>query len=338
MGSCGSGTGVADAACYLESFMKTHKFTVTFDTDGTRLDVFLHQAGLELSKRKIKQVIDVGGVYVNQKRVRVASHILRRGDLVRMQFSDEALRKIKADPPVLKEEDILLDRDDVIAIHKPAGLPSQATMDQSVLHVVPSLEAYLRGRGDGRGPLVLVHRLDKETTGVLLVAIGNVRATWLTEQFRERQVHKTYYAICHGVPRRDSFTESTPLSEIDRKTGNVRAVRAGGRSAVTHFKVLAVNPTLKICLVECHPETGRSHQIRVHLDINGLPIVGDKRYGGQKPRDLPAELTNLASVHHFLHAGALEFVAAPSQKISRVEAPFPERFAAFLKLAGLEIV
>lgn len=315
--------------------MKTHAFTVTFDTDGTRLDVFLHQAGLELSKRKIKQIIDVGGVYVNQKRVRIASHVLRRGDKVKMQFSDTSLQKIKSEAIQLKDEHILFDQGEVLGINKPAGLPSQATLDQSVMHVIPCLEALLKSRQDPRGPLVLVHRLDKETTGVLLVATNSARGTWLTDQFRQRKVKKTYYAICHGVPSRKEFTENTPLSEIDRKTGNVRAVRSGGRPAVTHFRVLSVNPKLKVCLMECRPETGRSHQIRVHLDINGLPIVGDKRYGGGKPRELSPELLELASVHHFLHAGAIEFKLGQDLETVRIEAPFPERFAQFLAKAAL---
>lgn len=315
--------------------MKVHIFKVTFDTDSTRLDVYLSQAGLELSKRKIKSIIDLGGVYVNQKRVRIASHVLRRGDTVRMQFSDEALRKIQSDSYAFQPTDILFDKWDVIAVNKPAGLPSQATQDQSIIHVIPSLETFFKGAGDSRGPLVLVHRLDKETTGVLLVGIGKTRATWLMEQFRERRVSKTYLAICHGVSRRESFTETTPLSEIDRKTGNVRAVRSGGRSAITHFKVLAVNPALKLSLLECRPETGRSHQIRVHLEINGLPIVGDKRYGGQSLRTLTPELADLASVHHFLHARLLAFVPALGQEKVQIEARFPERFALFLEKAGL---
>jgi 23S rRNA pseudouridine1911/1915/1917 synthase len=315
--------------------MKILNFTITLDTDGKRLDVFLSEVGLDLSKRKIKSIIDMGGAYVNQKRIRIASHVLRRGDKVRIQFSDEALRKIKQAPPALKDQDILYDSDHVIAINKPAGLPSQATMDQALVHVIPQLEAYLKARGDTRSPLVLVHRLDKETTGVILVAVGNEKATWLTKQFRERLVKKTYYAICHGLSKRDSFTETAPLSEIDRKTGNVRAVQSGGRPAVTHFKVLAVNKDLKISLLECRPETGRSHQIRVHLDINGLPIVGDKRYGGKNPRPLPDDLTALASHHHFLHAGALDFVPAPNKEAVRIEAPFPETFAQFLDKSSL---
>lgn len=315
--------------------MKTLNFSVTFDTDGKRLDVFLSEAGLNLSKRKIKSIIDVGGVYINQKRVRIASHILRRGDKVRIQYSDETLRLRSQKPEALRDEDILYDRDGVIAINKPPGLPSQATMDQAVVHVIPLLESYLKSRGDDRGPLVLVHRLDKETTGVILVAVGAERATWLTEQFRERRVKKTYFAICHGLSKRDSFTETAPLTEIDRKTGNVRAVHVGGRSAVTHFKVLSYNPSLKLSLMECRPETGRSHQIRVHLDINGLPIVGDKRYGGKQVRPLPQDLMTLSSEHHFLHARALEFVPAPGREVVRIEAPFPKNFASFAGKSSL---
>lgn len=314
---------------------KTHAYTVTLDEDGVRLDHFLSQKDLGLSKRKVKTIIDAGGVLLNRKRCRIASHIVRRGDQVRLEYAEATLRPRPQPGDMLRDLTILQDLGDILAINKPAGLPSQATQDASMVHVIPAVEAQLRAQGDRREPLFLVHRLDKETTGVLLLAIGSEAATWLLHQFRERRVAKTYYALCHGVPRRSTFTERAPLSEIDRKTGNVRAVHAGGRPAVTHVKVLAVNPSLRLCLVECHPETGRSHQIRVHLDLNGLPIVGDKRYGGGTRRELPPDLGELAAMHHFLHAGRLDFVPGEGRSGITVKAPLPPRLTEFARIAGL---
>lgn len=311
--------------------MKTYEWVVSPAQDGARLDVFLVEAGLGLSRRRIRSVIDVGGVYVNKKRIRVASRKVQHGDKVRMEYSEQALKKLKTDKPAFAPGDLLLDQFGVLAVNKPPGMPSQATKDQSIAHVVPCLEELLGEKGKRR--LVLVHRLDKETSGVLLVADGNERATWLTEQFRERKVNKTYLAICHGIPKEERFTERSPLSEIDKKSGDVKPVRSGGRSAVTHVRLVKANAKLGLSLVLCRPETGRSHQIRVHLAMNGLPIVGDKRYGGR--RELEPKLAELAAVHHFLHAQALEFQPTPKQPRLIVEAAPPSRFTQFLEVTGL---
>lgn len=319
--------------------MKTFQCKVSRAADGQRLDVFLVEAGLPLSRRKTRQIIDVGGVYVNHKRVRMASRAVRTGDVIRVEYSEEGLRKLRAPQVGLKVEDILFEQQAIVAINKPPGLPAQATRDQSILHAVACLQALDKQRGVKGRKYVLVHRLDKETSGVLLIADGNVRATWLTEQFRERRVDKTYLAVCHGIPKAKQFSERSPLSPIDKKTGDVRAVRAGGRSAVTHFEVLAINEQLKISLVRCKPETGRSHQIRVHLQINGLPIVGDKRYtnpaSGQNMAAWPEALAELTTVHHFLHARSLRFEPATGQPVVTIEAPLPQRLAEFLKKTGL---
>jgi RluA family pseudouridine synthase len=224
----------------------------------------------------------------------------------------------------------------VIAINKPPGLPSQATKDQSVLHVLPCLEKILKEKGGKKRKLVLVHRLDKETSGILLIADGNERATWLTDQFRDRSVEKIYWAICHGIPKADEFAESAPLTPIDQRTGDVRAVRSGGKPAVTEFRTLAVNKELGLSLIECRPKTGRSHQLRVHLDINGLPIVGDKRYGGaHAKKPLPPALAELTQAHHMLHAARLSFQPAPDAARATLNAAPPERFRKLLEAAAL---
>jgi RluA family pseudouridine synthase len=322
--------------------MKQVDLTVGAAQGGMRLDVYLAGAGLGLSRRRIRQVIDVGGVYINRKRIRIASRQVMRGDKVRVEYSETTLKSLKGERPAFRPEDLLLDgaEDGILAVNKPPGMPSQATKDQAVMHVVPCLEALLKELEGGKPckrQLILVHRLDKETSGVLLVADGPARATWLTERFRAREVKKRYSAICYGIPAWSELTERAALSEIDKKTGAVRTVRSGGRSAVTHFRVLATDPGLGVSLIECRPETGRSHQIRVHLAVNGLPIVGDKRYGGAPVdrRPLPPSLAELTTMHHFLHAERLEFIPGPSLPPRVVVAAPPERFTRFLAASSL---
>jgi len=230
------------------------------------------------------------------------------------------------------EADILFDEHGVVAVNKPPGLPSQATRDPSRPHVGSCLEEYFRSRGREVAPLVLVHRLDKETSGVILLACGNERATWLARQFRGREVRKCYHALCHGWPAADDFEVRSYLSEIDRKTGRVRTVHSGGQLAVTHFHVLRRAPGPGLSLIACEPHTGRSHQIRVHLAEQGFPVVGDKFYGAPPARPLPADLASFAAAHHMLHAREIAFTPAPEQPVVTVKADYPAKFAELVRL------
>jgi 23S rRNA pseudouridine1911/1915/1917 synthase len=329
--------------------MKTFKIMVTPAMSGMRLDVALVTAELGLSRRKIRAVIDAGGVYVNGRRIRIASRTVNRGDEIRVEYNEQGLRTLKLARPEFAAADILYDDLDIVAVNKPPGMPAQATKDQSLMHVATCLAAFDKARGASRRPYVLVHRLDKETSGVMLLATTNERATWLTDLFRDRKVGKTYWAVCHGIPAEREFSVRCHLSDIDKKTGDVRPVRSGGRLAVTAFRVLAAHAELQVSLVECRPETGRSHQIRVHLDMSGVPIVGDKRYGVKQRRRYGADeggsadgplaalrtsLAELATVHHFLHAARLRLTPAPGHEPLELKAPMPDRMAKFIELAG----
>ena len=229
------------------------------------------------------------------------------------------------------EADILFDEHEVVAVNKPPGLPSQATRDPSMPHVGSCLEEYFRSRGRAVAPLVLVHRLDKETSGVILLAHGNERATWLARQFQGREVQKRYHALCHGLPEANDFEVRSHLSEIDRKTGLVHTVRSGGQLAVTRFHVLRRAPGLGLSLIACEPHTGRSHQLRVHLAEQGFPIVGDKFYGAPPARPLPADLAAFAAAHHMLHAREIAFTPAPGQPEVTVKADYPPKFAELVR-------
>ena len=311
--------------------MQPNRIEVAGELVGQRLDAVLASAGPDPSRRQIRALIASGGVRVNQRRVRFASHRVKPGDVIEI-----AARSAPPTPTPRPEfhftaADILFDAYEVIAVNKPPGLPSQATRDPSMPHVASCLEEYFRSRGREVAPLVLVHRLDKETSGVILLARDNERATWLARQFREREVRKSYHALCHGLPTADDFEVRSYLSEIDRKTGRVRTVRSGGQLAVTQFHVLRRAPGPGLSLIACEPRTGRSHQLRVHLAGQGFPIVGDKFYGAPQPRPLTADLAALAAAHHMLHAREIAFTPTSGQPEITVKADYPPKFAELVR-------
>jgi 23S rRNA pseudouridine1911/1915/1917 synthase len=311
--------------------MPPQRIEVAGELVGQRLDAALAVAGLSLSRRQIRALVEGGGVRLNQRRMLFASRRVQRGDVIEIAARPAPAANMPHLEFHFTAADILFDEHEVIAVNKPPGLPSQATRDPAVPHVASCLEEYFRSCGRAVAPLVLVHRLDKETSGVILLARDNERATWLARQFRGREVQKRYHALCHGLPAGDDFEVRSYLSEIDRKTGRVRTVRSGGQLAVTHFHVLQRAPGSDVSLIACEPHTGRSHQIRVHLAGHGFPIVGDKFYGVPPVRPLPADLAPFAAAHHMLHAREIAFTPAPGQPVVTVRAGYPPKFAELLR-------
>ena len=314
-------------------------FVVNASQSEMRIDLFLAAMFPELSRRKVRQILDVGGCYVNNKRMHIASRQVRAGDKVRIEFSLDGLKKSRQKSFELSNADILYDDHHVIAINKPPGLPSQATRDQDIMHAEVCVREWLKKNSRKPEKLILLHRLDKETSGVLLFATNANTATWITDQFRQRKLSKTYWAICRGIPKSKRFEQECYLSEIDKKTGMVRPVNSGGKSSRTTFEERARIVREGLSWVICHPETGRSHQIRVHLEMMGLPILGDKRYGHQVKSNYPDEIESRAAMHHMLHARALEFSPAPGVDPVMIEAGPPQSFAEILKVfsgAGLK--
>ncbi len=310
--------------------MNTHTITITKQLHGYRLDIAILEANLGLSRRKIRSIIDVGGVFLNGKRVRIASRTVQQGDVIKMQYNLNAVKAYKHSEFKLNDADILYREHGIIAINKPPGLPSQPTRDQSVVHVTKVLAKYLQEKGEKPGELTLVHRLDKETSGVLLVATTKNATTWLNEQFKQRLTHKTYHALCYGLPKDDTFTVKCYLSAINPRNGVVSVVRSGGKSSHTEFQVVERYQKSAVSLIECQPITGRSHQLRVHLQHVGHAIVGDKVYEAKVPVALSGELADLAAQHHFLHAQALHFVPAPNADPVSLSCAYPPAMQTFV--------
>ncbi|MFW7381244.1 MAG: RluA family pseudouridine synthase [Oligoflexus sp.] len=318
--------------------MERYRIQVKGSMQGKRLDLAIVAANIGLSRRKARRIIDLGGSYINRKRVRVASRPVEFGDIIELEYNPQAYQQLKKADIHLSAEDIIYEGHDFLAVNKPPGLPSQATKTQAVFHVVAQLKKVLEAQGKKHSKLQLAHRLDKETSGVLILANRAEAMTWVSDQFRQRQIEKTYHAISYGLSKLDQFSVACQLSAIQPETGIVKVVNRGGKESVTHFKVLKRFPEWNLTLFQCQPITGRSHQIRVHLAHRGFPIVGDKVYGQEKHKELPDEVQSIITQHHMLHCSAMQFVPAPAADQVRIHADYPPQFKELLlRLGHLDI-
>ncbi len=311
--------------------MERHKIQVSYRLNGMRLDHAIADSIPGMSKRRAKAIIDLGGAYLNTKRIRVASRTVGKGDHIEIEYNPKLFEPETKAKLTLDAASILFQDKNLIVINKPAGLPSQSTRDQAVLHVIPLLQKLLDEMGEARSDLQLVHRLDKDTTGCLIVAKNSETMTFLTEQFREKSLQKTYHALCWGLTP-EAFEETCYLSSIQGHSGQVKVMKRAGKFSQTRFQLIQSFPSLQVSWVKCQPITGRSHQIRVHLEKNGFPIIGDKVYGQGKQLLLNESLQGLVS-HQLLHAASITFSLPGEAEPLTVEAPHPASFADFLKEA-----
>ena len=218
----------------------------------------------------------------------------------------------------------MLNKPPGIVIHPAAG-HWRGTLVHGLLWRLKDLSAI----GDKLRPGI-VHRLDKDTSGLLIVAKNNLAHQALIRQFQEREVHKTYLALVHGVPKARSGVINRPVGRhpVYRQKMSVHSPR--GREALTRWRIKETFPKARAALLEVFPLTGRTHQIRVHLSSIGHPIVGDKLYGGQKPTGPKAQ-------RQMLHAWRISFFHPRSGKEMSFEAPLPEDFQNLLEdLRGQE--
>lgn len=268
---------------------------------GRRLDVWLSEA-LARPRSQIQRLIKAGGVHVNDVAQR-PSYGLRKGDSITVEILDVAMdARPKLDLPVLYEDA------DVLVIDKPAGLMVHPARQDSSTATVVDFVRPLTGDTDPERPGI-VHRLDSDTSGVLILAKAVAAKTALQREFRQHRVGKTYTALVIGHLKDEAAVVRLPLA---RSTNDPlkRVPTPGGKEAETTYRVLEEFDGYS--LIEVRPKTGRTHQIRAHMAAIGHPIAGDRRYAG-----LPAPP---GLERQFLHAASLK-LELPSGKTERFETP-----------------
>lgn len=295
------------------------EWVVQGDAVGMRLDRFLTQRTVLGTRSQVQRLIGDGQVRMRDRTVKPGT-TLRLGDRVVVLRRAPSAARAEPAPIAL---DVLYEDEALLAINKPAGLvvhPApghrQGTLVSALLHRWPTLPP-----GLDPARLGIVHRLDKDTSGVLLIAKTAAVLVELGRQFHDREIDKRYLALVWGVPRNPRGTIDEPIGRhpVHRQR---MAVRPRGRVAVTRYEV--VEAWQQVALVRAHPATGRTHQIRVHLAALGHPIVGDRLYG--RGRDSRA----IGITRQALHAETLCFRHPAAHQAMRITAPLAADFAAAL--------
>jgi len=335
-GMAGDGTTVVSSNRMTEGVQKS--VTVTQEDAGNRLDVFL-AARLEVSRARVQQLIAEEKIRVNDAPAR-ASLKLRGDERIAVAGPAERppLRAIPEEIPLK----ILYEDDDLAIVDKPAGMMVHAgagstddarnrgTLVNALLHHF----AQLSGIGGETRPGI-VHRLDKETSGLIVVAKNDEAHRKLAEQFSRREVKKTYIALVHGWTKKDSGTISAAISRDRVRRIRMTTRQSGGREAISHYQVLRGidSPYGKFSLVQVKIDTGRTHQIRVHLSSLGHPVVGDTLYGApgelRPRREKQRTAPTIGLDRNFLHSTQLELAHPRSGKKISLTAPLPEELVAF---------
>ncbi len=330
---------------------ETLRFEVARRFDGTRLDVYLPQVLSEamdrsVSRREIRRAISRGGVWIGGRRVKVQSRTLRAGQEVRVSLGD---REEEATEPLWEPRILLQDRF-LLAVDKPSGLPTQATRSDDRGNLFAGVRQWLRHRhrclpASSEPPyLALHHRLDRGTSGVVLLSVSRRANRGLARAFSGGGVSKTYLALALDPERQmpaEPWTVRNRLAEVSSRGRKIAisvdepadlgdlSEEPPGRSAETRFRCLGHGRG--VALVEARPRTGRMHQLRVHLADEGFPVVGDRLYG---PEDRAP--SRGARQRLMLHAAILELEHPVTGELLRIESPLPDDFRRLLLSRGID--
>jgi 23S rRNA pseudouridine1911/1915/1917 synthase len=289
------------------------QLSVAREHAGSRLDRFLAGELPNFSRARLQTLIREGFVTLNGKPPRPRDPV-RSGDVI--ELTEPALEKTEARPEQIALE-ILFEDDDLLVLSKPAGLvmhPGAGHQQHTLVNALLGHCKNLSGIGGKERPGI-VHRLDKETSGCLVVAKNDATHRDLSKQFAARTMQKIYLALVAGIPRKSSGVIDKAIARHPVHRQRMSIARRQGRTAKTEFRVLRAGAGMS--LLECTLHSGRTHQIRVHLHHLAHPVLGDKLYGGKHAGTFPRQM---------LHAWKLAFRHPRTGEVMTFEAPVPSDF------------
>ena len=302
------------------------EYIVSQEEKGKRLDAYIPSVDLDITRTSAQRLIEDGNILVNGKNAKV-SYKIQENDKISVEIPEPKQIELKAQNIPIE---IIYEDSDIIVVNKPKGMvvhPANGNPDGTLVNAIMAIcKDSLSGIGGEIRPGI-VHRIDKDTSGLLIVAKNDNAHVKMSEQIKNHEVKKTYIALVRGIFKENEATIDMPIgrSTSDRKK---MAVNKNGKNAITHIKVLKRFD--KYTLLKVNIETGRTHQIRVHLSHIGYPIVGDYTYSNGK--------NEFDVIGQCLHAQKLEFKHPITQKDMCLEAELPQYFKDILdKLKDREI-
>lgn len=292
--------------------------------ENNRIDSYLAKQKDELSRVAVQRLIEEEKILVNGRKTK-PSYKTQENDEITVEEDKPKEVELKAqDIPV----EIIYEDNDIIVVNKPKGMvvhPANGNLDGTLVNAIMAIcKDSLSGIGGEIRPGI-VHRIDKDTSGILIVAKNDKAHINMSEQIKNHEVKKTYIAMVRGIVKENEATINMPIgrSTKDRKK---MAVTQNGKEAITHFKVIKRFPKHNCTLLEVKIETGRTHQIRVHLSQIGYPIIGDTVYSNGK--------NEWGIQGQCLHAKSLEFKHPTTRKKMFLEAELPQYFQDMLRDLG----
>ena len=298
--------------------MENLEFIVSEAQNGLRFDKLCVEILPELSRTRIQELIANGFITINDLEVKANTKV-KINDIISAEWPEDEELKVEAEEMDL---DVLYEDSDLIVVNKPKGMVVHPGAGNPNHTLVNGLLAHCKDLSGINGVLRpgIVHRIDKDTSGCLVVAKNDLAHQNLSEQLAKRTLKRTYIALVHGVIQHNVGTIEAPIGrdKSDRQKMTVTSMNA--RPALTHFKVMKRYEAYT--LVECQLDTGRTHQIRVHFQYINFPIVGDPKYSIKKTLETQGQC---------LHAQRIEFIHPRTHEVMQFEAEMPEVFKQVLE-------
>jgi 23S rRNA pseudouridine1911/1915/1917 synthase len=308
----------------MDNELKCFDYMVTDEYEGMRIDKLISELSPSYSRTYIKKLIDDKKVFCNGKNVK-ASFSVSENDFIKMYVPPIEI------PEILPQDipmDILYEDEDVLVVNKPKDMVVHPAAGHYKDTLVNAVMFHCKDNLSGINGVMrpgIVHRIDKDTTGSVIICKNDIAHQKIAEQLKEHSINRVYHAICYGIIKEDEGTVETLIgrSSTDRK--KMAVVPSGGKEAITHYRVLKRFENDNMTYIECKLETGRTHQIRVHMAHLGHPLLGDEVYGGNRKSKFKLQ-------GQCLHAKILGFVHPRTNEYVETDAPLPEYFSHLLNV------